>query len=481
MSPSDGRARRVLHNTLFLYGSETAARLFSWAMLAFLTRRWSEVGTYGQYAIAVNWAAILGVFSELGLNVLVVREVAHQRDRALFYLRNAIFIRFFFSVVCFGCLLAVSFFLGYEPVLVAAMAVIGIRILVDSIASGYIYMFQSHEMMGYYSLVNVLSSAVRLAGIVGVVEMGGGVVEACAVWTVASSIALVALVWKGWKLGWRPDFSKFQMRDISPILRQSIPLATFGAFQMLYYRVDSVILKSLSGNEAVGYYDLAAKLVFVVLAFSQIFGTAVFPALSSLRDDSKAFGRMAGRAFKFLLLLGLPATVGGWFLSKPLVLLVSGIKYQPSVPMFAVLMLSVIPYFLSHVYVITLAIHNSLRLNFQFATLFLLNAVLNFILIPRMGGMGSAWATTGCEFFGLALGFGIAAPYLRNLSWTRLFRPLAACLGASALMGFCIQLDPRLYWLALGPVVYGSTFWFLGGLDPEDLANIRSALKRRTA
>src|SRR6185369_3927948 len=81
MTGPEGRAGRVSRNTLFLYFSEGLGRLFSWATVAYLTRHWGDVGTYGQYAVAVNWISIFGVFSELGLNVLVVREVSRRKDR----------------------------------------------------------------------------------------------------------------------------------------------------------------------------------------------------------------------------------------------------------------------------------------------------------------------------------------------------------------------------------------------------------------
>jgi O-antigen/teichoic acid export membrane protein len=481
MSPTEGRGRRITHNTLFLYGAEATSRLFSWALLAVLTRSWGEVGTYGQYALAVNWVSILAVFSELGLNVLVVREVAQDKKQALFYLRNAIAIRSAFSLVFWVLLIGISFALGYEPVLKIAMAVMGLRILLDSIAGGYVYLFQSHEMMGYYSLVNILGSVVRLAGILIVLAMGGGVVPACAVWTLASLAALVALAVRGLALGWKPDFSRFRLSEIPPVLRQSFPLAVFGSVQMLYYRVDSIILKSLSGNEAVGYYDLATKVLFVILAFSQIFGTAVFPVLSSVKKNTEDFGRLSAQSLKFLAWVGLPTAVGGFFLASPIIQLVSGPKYAASIPLFKVLAVSIFPYFLCHVYVIALAIHNSFRLNVQYFFLFILNAVLNFIFIPRWGALGSAWATVFCEILGMGLGFGLALPYLKKVPWAALARPLLACLGASGVLALGLWRDPRLYWIFLGPVVYGLGLWLLGGATQGDLRSLRSVFKRNPA
>jgi O-antigen/teichoic acid export membrane protein len=208
---------------------------------------------------------------------------------------------------------------------------------------------------------------------------------------------------------------------------------------------------------------------------------AIFPVFSSLRDDASTFSRLAGRAIKFLGLLGMPVTVGGVLLAKPIMVLVSGGKYASSGPLFAVLCLSIFPYFLCHVYILTLAVKNTYRLNLQFLTLFVLNVALNFILIPRMGAAGASWATVLCEFFGIGLGFYLSAPYLKGLPWARLARPALASVGASALMGVCVWTDPRLYWLVLGPLVYGLGLWALRGLDPEDWDNLHSIFRRKTA
>ncbi|HTC20053.1 MAG TPA: hypothetical protein VK859_04345, partial [bacterium] len=60
------------------------------------------------------------------------------------------------------------------------------------------------------------------------------------------------------------------------------------------------------------------------------------------------------------------------------------------------------------------------------------------------------------------------------------YRGMAACLLSSALMGIGIFLDPRLYWLALGPVAYGTGLLLMGGLDVDDWASIRSIVRKKT-
>ncbi len=476
MPSTEGHGRRITHNTFFLYGSEATARLFSWATLAFLWRHWPS-GVYGQYALAVNWASILAIFGEMGLNVLVVREVAHKRERAIYYLRNATFLRLVFSLAIVAALTAIGYVFHYEAVLRVGLVIMGLRIVVDSTAGGYVYLLQAHEQMGFFSFSNILSAAIRLLGIVLVLMAGGGVLGACWIWVLASVGALLALSLKGNLQGWRHHFSEFKVSESLTVLRHSLPFASFGAFQQLYYRVDSVILKSLSGNEAVGYYDAASKILFVVLTLSQIYGMAVFPVFSSLQDDREEFDRLAARSLKFLFLLSAPITVGGCLLAGPLAGLISGKNYLPSGPLFAVLALSIFPYFVSNLYSTLLAVKSAKRLNLQFLFLFVLNVVLNFILVPRIGTVGASWATVTCEFFGLALGYWLALPYLRVRDWPSLARPALASILASALMGAGIWFSPHLYWLILGPVVYGIGIFIFRGLNREDWASLKSAFR----
>ena len=477
-SPGDG-ARRITQNTLFLGFSEIAARFSTWGLIAFLGRHW-PVSLYGQYAVAITWVGIFAVAGEVGLNALTVREVAHQNKKASFFLRHVLVLRAGFSFFFWAALIVIGMVLRYEPVLTLAMGVIGLRLVFDSLEGGYIYLFQAHQEMAPYALVNILCAGIRLFGIILAVLAGASLVGAGSLWVLAAAVGFILMMAMGRRRGWEPGFSQYRWKDSWKVLRMAVPLATFGALQTLYYRVDSVLLKSLSGNEAVGYYDMATRVLLVALSVSQLYSQAIYPVFASLRDKPRDFGRLAFNGSKFLFLLGLPMSVGGYFLSTPLLSLVGGAQYGPAGPAFAVLSLSILPFFLANIYVDVLAVKNTGRLNFLFVFLLLLNVALNFIFIPRWGFVGASWATVLCEYWGVFAGFTLAWPYLRRTGKTSWVRPLAASVGACAIMGAALHWDPRLYWLALGPLVYGSGLVLFKGLQPEDWQNLGALLKGRS-
>src|SRR5579859_476733 len=131
MKKLENRARRITRNTLFLGLSDAAARFSTLILIAFLGRHWA-VSLYGQYSVAVNWVAIFAVASELGLNALTVREVAHRKGKASFFLRHVLVLRSAFSFVFWGILFAISLALHYESTLTLAMGVMGFRLIFDS-------------------------------------------------------------------------------------------------------------------------------------------------------------------------------------------------------------------------------------------------------------------------------------------------------------------------------------------------------------
>src|SRR5581483_449563 len=243
--------------------------------------------------------------------------------------------------------------------LTLALGVMGLRLILDSLEGGYIYLFQAHQEMAPYAVVNILCAAVRLIGIVLVVRSGAQIVGAGSIWVLASGAGFLFMMVLGHKRGWKPAFREYRMNDSWNVLRMAMPLATFGALQTLYYRVDGVILKSLSGNEAVGYYDMATKTLLYALSISQLYSQAIFPIFSSLRDKPKDFGKLAFKCSKVLFLLGLPMTVGGYFLAVPLLTLIAGPQYARSGPAFAALALSILPFFLANIYVDVLAVKNT--------------------------------------------------------------------------------------------------------------------------
>ena len=417
----------------------------------------------------------------MGLNALTIREVAFRKDLAGFYLRNVMGIRVLFSLILIVILLSTGYVLGYEKTIQIGLLIMGLRLLLDCSSGAYVYLLQAHERMGIHGSIIMGASLFRLVGTVLVVALGGGLTPVCAVWVLSSGVTLFVLGTMGTRMGWKLEFSIWNWEEAYGVLRNALPLAAFGAFQMLYYRVDSILLKSLKGNASVGLYDAAATFLLVILSFSQHFGLSTFPVFSTDQNQKSEFKRLARRSVKFLMVMGFPISVGGFLLAGPLMSFVGGSKYISSAPGFSILALSTVPFFLSNVYVNVLMVRKPKALVYLYLFLFALNVGLNLLLIPRWDTVGAAWATVLCEIFGVMLGLGLIRNDLRLEGSKGFLWSLVASGLAAGLMGLGINWDPRLYWLFLGPLVYGFAFWVLGGVEKEDWRALRSFATGRKA
>jgi O-antigen/teichoic acid export membrane protein len=474
--PKEGRARRITLNTFFMFTSEILARLVTLVTVFYMTHHWVPAA-YGQYCIALNWVTIFSAVSSLGLGSLAVRDVSHDKGLTSFYLRNMIILRGGLSILFVLAMPFIGISLGYEPILRLALVVLGLRLLMDVPSLSFVTLFQAYELMALQGFVNLGGSVLRMIGTILVLHFDLGLLAVCWVWLGVTALTTLFYWWVGWKRGWKADWGSLKWKEALKMLKESVPFAAFGTFQMLYYRVDSVILKSFGGNEAVALYDVAGRLLFVVYMLADHFSIATLPSLSAHKDLSEDRGRMATRALKALTFLGLPLTVGGFFLSKPLMVLLFGFQYAAAGPAFAVLALSLIFYFAMRPCLNLMAVFSPPQLTYVFLAVFLVNVVMNFALVPIWGLMGASVASTICEILLAVLCGWLTRGYFRAPD--RLFlKGMTACLGASVLMGIGIFLDPRLYWLALGPLVYGMGLFLLGGLDPDDMRSLRSIFRR---
>lgn len=478
---TSNRARRIGHNVLSLFGSEAASRVCTLLTIWYMNHHWAGVATYGQYATAVNWITILIAFSDLGFNVLMIREVAHRRETAHYYLRNVMGMKLLFSGLFVVFLCSVGWVLHYEPVLRTAMMVISVRLFFEAVTAAYTYMLQAHEMMVYNALVTMFSSFARMIGVVLVIHFGGQVVAVCGIWALESALTMLLLLFIGFRNGWKPDFSLFRWNEGLSVLAAGVPLAAFGTFQMLYNRVDSVILKSLAGNEAVAYYDIASKVLLVSVLPSNLFSVAVLPALSAAQDHIEDFAKLAGRALKALAMMGFPIAVGGFCLSKVILTFLFGQKYEASGAVFSLMAFYIAFYYLMRIPVNILAVKSSIKLVYLYSGMFLVNLTLNFLFIPRWGYMGGAYAIMVCGMVEFGSGLWLIRDRIKDILIPRLLKELGLCMVAAWVMGGLILFDPRIYWLAVGPFVYLVALILLGALTEDDRNNILSVLKLRKA
>ncbi|MCU0411716.1 MAG: oligosaccharide flippase family protein, partial [Bacteroidetes bacterium] len=115
-------------------------------------------------------------------------------------------------------------------------------------------------------------------------------------------------------------------------LRTSLPLATGAILAMLTINYPPLALGVFRSAADVGLYGAASKMVFFLLLGDRILATLLLPASARIHARSPQETASAlTTTLRWVVVLGLPIAVGGTLLAAPLVTIVFGQSYLPSV------------------------------------------------------------------------------------------------------------------------------------------------------
>lgn len=162
----------------------------------------------------------------------------------------------------------------------------------------------------------------------------------------------------------------------------------------IYFTLDTTMLGFLSNNAQVGYYTASTKLSHMVLSMLTAITGILLPRLTNYAQnkDTDSLKLLINKSTNILLLLSVPMTFGLIILSKPIILLLSGEQYLPAIPAMRILSpLLIIISFGNLIGVQLLPAIGKEKISFYCCLAELItNAILNSILIPKLGATGAA-------------------------------------------------------------------------------------------
>ena len=199
------------------------------------------------------------------------------------------------------------------------------------------------------------------------------------------------------------------------LLRGTAPLALSAFLQSIYYRVDQIMLGSFGDTSALANYTVSAQFSEITLFIPVVYVASSYPMLISLRrDDKNKFIVLFKKLFNKLFYIGLAMTVVSIIFSS-----FSPFLYGPAFSEVLSLtsLLSISCIFIAIRAGISkwLIINNLIKIStLSQAIGAIVNVILNFLLIPKYGAYGAAFATTASHFVASYLVF-IVLPVSKEL------------------------------------------------------------------
>jgi len=186
----------------------------------------------------------------------------------------------------------------------------------------------------------------------------------------------------------------FNFQLTNKLLKYSWPLIISGIMVTLYMKIDQFMLQNMKGVKESGAYATVANFSEAWNFIPTVIVTSLFPAiLNARRDDEARYKKRIQNLYDLMVYLSLPVAIVITF-AAPLIYKLLTPEYAYAAPTLSVHIWSGIFVFLGAAVGQYLIAENFNKLTF-IRTGFgaIVNIVLNLILIPSMGMMGSAIAT----------------------------------------------------------------------------------------
>jgi O-antigen/teichoic acid export membrane protein len=474
--------QRIARNTTLLLLSSVIGFVLGFFFTVYVARYLGAQG-FGVLSFALAFTAIFAVLTDLGLTTLMIREIARDKTLARKYLSNIVVLKVVLVIITFGLIALTAQLARYPAETVRAIYLIGLSVIFGAFSTMFYGVFRAYERMEFLALGQVLGGALLLGGAFWAISHHYSVVGFALIYSIGSAIILGYC--------FIVSAAKFVIPGIEvnlgfwrETLKQAWPFALSAIFLTLYFSIDSVMLQSMKGNEAVGWYGAAYRLILCLAFIPSAYFTAVFPIMSRFHITSQDLLKFTHeRSLKYMLILGVPIGVGTTILASKIILLIFGVEYVNSVIALQILVWSMVFIFVNGVFG---QLFNSVNKQLVATSIIiggaLLNVVLNVILIPRYSLTGASISTVITVSIGFLINYIWSSRIGHGLSVKNTLGIIMRVSVASAVMGLPVYYFQNFYILALVPLaalLYFGVLYIIGGIDKEDKILLSQIIARK--
>jgi PST family polysaccharide transporter len=351
---------------------------------------------FGLMNYAVAFVTLFSVFSTLGLDDILVREIVSSPEKRKEYLGSALFLKFAGALVLLVTATLASHFINSENTVITFFVFI--------VSLGYI--FKSFDVIDLWFKSQVKSkysvysraTAFFIVSIIKIILILTQAPLVAFVWmfTLDFFIASLLLLYFYHKKVSDSIFEwKIKTVTIKKLFKDSWPLILSSIAVMIYMKIDQVMIGSILGERDLGIYSAAVKISESWYFIPTIITGSVFPAIIKARKKSKdIYIKKMQLLYDFFTFFTIITATSIAVFSSFIINVLYGPEYIEASTVLSLQIFSGIFVFMGVASSSHLVVDNAIKINF-YRTFFsaILNVFLNLLLIPMFGIKGAAIAS----------------------------------------------------------------------------------------
>ncbi len=365
---------------------------------------------YGIYSISLMIVGWITVFVGLGFSGGLTRYIPYFRGKKegykSFYIvkKTTYFLLFSGAIGCIILLLLSSFISNYIfhiPELEPFLLIFSFAIPLSVLAGVYFSILKSYEKIGWFTfIVNILQNSIKLLTLVFLIYIGFNSTSIAISYVTGIAVALIVAYFVARKK--IPSlFVNQETKDgkevMSSLLAYSWPLMFYGIIASIFSWTDTFMIGVLRTTAEVGFYNVAVPTAVIITLSTDLFRQMLLPIISKEygKGNMVAVREISRQVTKWLFIAGIPLFAILFIFPEEVIRILFGAEYSPAAKALRIL---AVGYFVTSILDVSQEVLSMKGMSklvlVDTIILAVIDAILNYLLIPTYGINGAAISTT---------------------------------------------------------------------------------------
>ncbi|MCF8453312.1 MAG: flippase [Pedobacter sp.] len=389
--------KQLLKDSATYLGGSIIVQILSFIGMIFLMR-FLPVSEYGKYTYIIEFISIFAFFSDGGFTQHIIKESSQNPGSVEKIYAKAQSAQLLIS----GIMLALILFISYPTNSIQDfyyLSIFGLSVVINAYFAPMLAILIASGRKDLIFFKDVVLSIARILFIL----LGIYLKAPFAYFIYLGFINCIVLYLLFLYTRYQEEYKyilnyKINIAGSFAFIRNGFLFTILMAANVIYNKIDIIMLEKMTGSTEVGYYSGATKFIYPFMFISGAFMTAIFPKLAKHSEEMDKFRSIQNLALYYLGGIGIVLSTSLYLGADLIFQLFFVDKYDDSIPVFKILV-----WYLSIVFIYG-PISNSLVaknkvvfLVYLNLIMIVLNVAMNFFLIPAYGAKGAAMATIICE------------------------------------------------------------------------------------
>lgn len=385
----------IAKNTFWLFSGEIVGRIFRAAIVIYAARVLGAEN-WGVFSYAISLAAFFTVFSDIGLNAVLTREISKNPNLRQQYFSTAFFIKLILLAISVLAIILIAPFFTKIEIAKTLLPLVALIIIFDGLREFGMALNRALEKMEKEAAIKVFTNlSIAVLGIIFLIFSSTAKSLAFS-YALGAALGLLLTIWVLWPY-FKNLLTYFSKNLLRPIFSAAWPFALLGILGAVMINTDIIMLNLWRTAGEIGLYSANQRIIQFFYIIPALFSAAIFPNLARLANtDNKKFRELLEKSITASLFIGIPLVFGGLILAEDIINILFGNQYLPAIPAFKLLLFTILIIFPSYFIGNAVFAYNQQKNFIIFSGLGAFsNVALNYLLIPSFGIIGAAIATIG--------------------------------------------------------------------------------------